>query len=329
MPFQISIFPRMSAAIYGIRISKLAKQPINTTRTATRAAVSLHQNTRPPVEDAATAGHIRWSLTLDWPCTSLLCLQRIKFKKPRLSIREAERISEKTPRAGMLVYFHCMRLALAFDVYGTLADTAGIARALSAHTEDPALFAARWRDKQLEYTFRRALMRRYAPFSECTADALDAVCADLNSDISPAARANILLEYRRLPAFADARPALEALPRDSVAYAFSNGEAAAVREVLGHAGLIDFFAGVVSVEDICLFKPAPEVYAHFLKIAGSEPNATWLISGNPFDIMGARAAGWNAAWVRRGKNVFGEWAEQDLRPTAVISSLGELPDLLA
>ena len=63
-------------------------------------------------------------------------------------------------------------LTLAFDVYGTLVDTAGVARALSAWVDDANAFALRWREKHLEYAFRRGLMRRYRPFDGCARDAL-------------------------------------------------------------------------------------------------------------------------------------------------------------
>ena len=216
---------------------------------------------------------------------------------------------------------------IAFDVFGTLMDTAGIARALSAHTANAAAFAARWRDKQLEYTFRRALMGCYADFAECTHAALDWVCADFNCDIPPAARRVLMQQYHQLPAYADAAPCLSALQQRH--YAFSNGAAAMVREILSAANLLDSFCDIVSVEEVRLFKPAPAVYAHFLQTAATPAADTCLISGNPFDIMGARAAGWQAVWVNRGGAVFDPWHEEAFQPTATIASLEELPPLFA
>ena len=212
----------------------------------------------------------------------------------------------------------------AFDVYGTLVNPAGMAKALSALTDNADSFAARWRDKQLEYTFRRALMRRYIPFSECTRQALDFVCDERRADISPAARQQLLTLYGELPAFADAAVGCEQLQQQQARmFAFSNGGADAVRKVLSHNRLLDFFADVVSVDEVGIFKPAPEVYAHFLRRAGCAAEDAWLVSSNPFDIIGARAGGWNAAWVNRGVITFDPWPEW--RPTVEIASLQELP----
>jgi len=58
-----------------------------------------------------------------------------------------------------------MRITLAFDVYGTLVDPSGMAVHLSADLGVKATeFADYWREKQLEYSFRRGLMRNYADF---------------------------------------------------------------------------------------------------------------------------------------------------------------------
>jgi 2-haloacid dehalogenase len=52
-----------------------------------------------------------------------------------------------------------MSVTLAFDVYGTLIDTHGVVSALQALIGDKAKdFSHSWREKQLEYSFRRGLM---------------------------------------------------------------------------------------------------------------------------------------------------------------------------
>ena len=59
--------------------------------------------------------------------------------------------------------------AIGFDVYGTLVDPLELGphlRALVGGQAGP--FTALWREKQLEYTFRRGLMRRYVSFDVCT-----------------------------------------------------------------------------------------------------------------------------------------------------------------
>ena len=218
-----------------------------------------------------------------------------------------------------------MRPVLAFDVYGTLVDPAAMARSPHLPADNAAAFAARWREKQLEYAFRRALMRRYVSFSECTKAALDYVCAEKQAALSAASRAALLSEYETLPAFSDAAACLQHLSAFRL-FAFSNGEETAVQKVLAHNRLDGFFESIISVGEVRTFKPAPEVYAHFLRRAAAKKENTWLVSANPFDIAGASAAGWKTAWLRRGGATPDPWAE--FAPEAVAKSLAELPEIL-
>ena len=77
-----------------------------------------------------------------------------------------------------------MATTLAFDVHGTLIDTHGVSLALQGMVGTRAAeFSRHWRDKQLEYSFRRGLMQHYASFATCTRDALEYTC-----ESRPAAR---------------------------------------------------------------------------------------------------------------------------------------------
>src|SRR5439155_20743463 len=51
-----------------------------------------------------------------------------------------------------------------FDAYGTLFDVHSVVEAGRAITSDPATLSASWRQKQLEYTWLRALMGAYVDF---------------------------------------------------------------------------------------------------------------------------------------------------------------------
>lgn len=85
-------------------------------------------------------------------------------------------------------------VTIAFDVYGTLIDTQGVVSELRALAGDRAdVFAQTWREKQLEYTFRRGLMRLYETFAVCTRQALDYTCAHYELSFSPEQK-NQLLE---------------------------------------------------------------------------------------------------------------------------------------
>ena len=219
-----------------------------------------------------------------------------------------------------------MATTLAFDVYGTLIDTHGVVECLRPHLGERAqAFSSLWRDKQLEYSFRRGLMQDYETFAVCTRQALAYACQAFKLELAPAQSDALLEVYKTLPAYGDARQGLErAKAAGFRLFAFSNGTAEAVEGLLGHAGLRDLFQGVVSVDEVRSFKPNPGVYAHFLRRAGVPGDEAWLISGNPFDVLGALSAGMRAAWVKRSPEaLFDPWG---VEPTLVVTSLTALVD---
>ena len=101
---------------------------------------------------------------------------------------------------------------LAFDVYGTLIDTDGVVSRLREWIGPQAeAFSQTLRSKQLEYSFRRGLMRRYENFAVCTLQALDYCCAEYDVSFSAEQKDALLQSYRALPAFGDVDESLVAL----------------------------------------------------------------------------------------------------------------------
>jgi len=221
-----------------------------------------------------------------------------------------------------------MSTTIAFDVYGTLIDTQGVVSNLEQVIGDKATgFSHSWREKQLEYSFRRGLMQTYADFSVCTEQALNYTCQCYGISLDQTQRTKLLESYSSLPAFEDVLESLTKL-REAGArlYAFSNGGAKAVDTLLNNAGLREFFDGIVSCDDLKTFKPNPEVYRYFLKESNSLETETWLVSSNSFDVIGAVSAGLRAAWVQRSKGqIFDPWG---IEPTITVDTLCDLDSFL-
>lgn len=218
-----------------------------------------------------------------------------------------------------------MTIVLAFDIYGTLINPHGVVDELTRHVGERAQeFSGIWRDKQLEYTFRRGLMGRYENFVVCTRQALDYTDSLLQTGLDESAKTALMQVYRMLPAYADVPASLQALADDGLRmFAFSNGVADAVSGLLEHARINQYFEGVVSVDTLKTFKPDPEVYRHFIDVAATDAQNCWLVSSNGFDVIGAVSAGMKAAWLQRSEAVvFDPW---DIDATLVVNSLSELP----
>ena len=220
-----------------------------------------------------------------------------------------------------------MNITLAFDVYGTLVDPCGMAKYLT-HDLGPkaAEFANFWREKQLEYSFRRGLMRNYADFSICTGDALNFACRRFNAAISPERRSELLRLYQYLPRFDDVTPALYSLRATFRLFAFSNGKRREIDAVLSNANILDYFEGIITADDARSFKPDPAVYSYARRATGAWSSPFWLVSSNPWDVIGARSAGLASAWVRRSEEtIYDPWG---IEPDITVRSLIDLPAAL-
>lgn len=244
---------------------------------------------------------------------------------------------------------------IAFDLYGTLLSTESIAKELASHfgDEKAQTIAALWRRYQLEYTWRMNSMSNtfstfyflahtddttalYKPFSDITNASLRHALDDSGETLSGSDIEKLMKAYNNLGTFPDVPPGLKSLASDSEidAYVFSNGTDAMVSSSVhqspslsSHASV---FKGLITVEEIGTYKPDPKVYEHLAKKVGKKTTkedmaSMWLVSGNPFDVVGAKAAGMQAAWVdRAGKgwtDRLGELAAGG--PTLVVKGVEE------
>lgn len=134
--------------------------------------------------------------------------------------------------------------------------------------------------------------------------------------------------YRDLSIFYDVKESLIHLQAaDFRLYAFSNASADAVETLLIRAGIRDLFLGIVSVDDLQTFKPNPSVYTYFLRRSEASGRTVWLISSNPFDVIGAISTGMKAVWVRRSQDaIFDPWG---IDPTLTVGSLCDLKEQIA
>ena len=214
--------------------------------------------------------------------------------------------------------------ALGFDVYGTLVDPLAMAEPLRALVgEQAGRFAELWRSKQLEYSFRRGLMRRYVDFDVCTRQALRYTQQALRCELPESDRDRLLEAYLYLPLFPEVAASLTAFKAQGHRLvAFTNGVEASIRALLANAGVLSQLEDVVSVDDLRTFKPDPAVYDYLARRTGHPPAETWLVSSNAWDVIGAKAAGLRAAWVKRQpESVFDPW---EVEPDVVVNGLDEL-----
>jgi 2-haloacid dehalogenase len=152
-------------------------------------------------------------------------------------------------------------------------------------------------------------MDRYVDFDTVTTQALRYVATRLGVELDAQAEQALLTAYLQLPAFPDVVPGLDMLKSSGrTLVALSNGTERSLARLLENARIAGYFESILSVERVRTFKPAPSVYALLRDASGRYPQQSWLVSGNPFDVIGAKAQGFGAAWLRRDPgSVFDPW----------------------
>jgi len=98
-----------------------------------------------------------------------------------------------------------------FDAYGTLFDVHSVVEAGRTITSDPMTLSTMWRQKQLEYTWLRALMGRYEDFWTITEAALRYTVRRLGLVAGDAEIARLMAAYLSLACFPEVARAIERL----------------------------------------------------------------------------------------------------------------------
>lgn len=187
-----------------------------------------------------------------------------------------------------------------FDAYGTLLDVhSAVARLADRMGPEAERISALWRQKQLEYTWTRSLMGRYADFWQVTEEALDYALVVYNQ-CDAALRSRLLEAYRQLDAYPEARDALVGYRQLGLRVAvFSNATRPMLLTALAAAHLDDIVDTVYSVHELGVFKPAARVCAAAAAAVATAPQAMAFHSSNAWDTAGAASCGWRALWINR------------------------------
>jgi len=215
--------------------------------------------------------------------------------------------------------------ALVFDAYGTLFDVHSVVALCDElwpgrGTELSQL----WRTKQLEYTWLRSLMGRYEGFARVTEAGLRYACAALQLPYDDAKRDRLMRAYLNLATFPEVTETLRKLHGIKLAI-LSNGAPAMLRDVVSNSGLAGLIPDVLSVDELKIYKPAPQVYQLAVDRLGVPAKAIGFVSSNCWDAAGAKSFGFRTFWVNRaGAPLDG----LGFAPDHELGSLAELPALV-
>lgn len=208
---------------------------------------------------------------------------------------------------------------IAFDAYGTLFDVYSMSQLAEElfPTKGDAL-SVMWRDRQIEYTRlvtmsdpRETGSQYYLSFWDITRRSLRYVCKRLKLELTATSEARLLDQYAKLTAFQDSLSALKQIKASGIATAIlSNGNREMLSTVVKSNGLDAYLDQVITVEDIHLFKTAPQAYQLLINAFDLKKEEILFVSSNAWDAVGASWFGYDVFWVNRQGLPFEEIGNQ-------------------
>jgi len=223
---------------------------------------------------------------------------------------------------------------IAFDAYGTLFDVYSMGQLAEAlFPGDGQALTLMWRDRQIEYT-RLVTMsdpnpngsKHYLPFWELTIRSLRYVCKRMGLSLTGEYEKQLMDQYAKLSSFEDGLTVLKTIKERDISTAIlSNGSSEMLASVVQSNGLKSYLDKVITIEDVRLFKTAPQAYALLLKAFPVKKEEILFVSSNAWDALAAKWYGFDVFWVNRLGHPFEEIGE---KPNYEGTSLTKVLDVI-
>lgn len=197
---------------------------------------------------------------------------------------------------------------VAFDAYGTLFDVYSVGQlAEELYPGQGQALTLMWRDRQIDYTRLITMSdpspngsQYYLPFWDLTVRSLRYVCKRMGLELSSANEKRLLDQYAKLTGFQDSLTVLKEIYERGIATAIlSNGSRDMLHAVVASNGLTPYLNAVLTVEDIRLFKTAPQAYQLLLQAFPVQKEEILFITSNSWDALAAKWFGLDVFWVNR------------------------------
>lgn len=203
-----------------------------------------------------------------------------------------------------------MPRVIVFDLVGTLLDL----QVMDPHFErffGDAAVRKEWFLQSLQLAMAATLTNAYEDFGVQADTGLEITARRYKVSMLGEEKNLILGTLRKLRPYPEVAQNLQRLRDAGLRLAaLTNSTVATAEAQLTYAGLREHFEQVISVDEVCRFKPAPEVYHLAAKRLGVEPAQVRLVAAHDWDVTGALRAGCAAAFVARPDQVMNPFGPQ-------------------
>jgi 2-haloacid dehalogenase len=157
------------------------------------------------------------------------------------------------------------------------------------------------------YSAALTLAGRYVPFTDIAAAAMKMLADTRGLTIGAADRAELLERFSTMPPHPEVPAALRRLREAGFRlFTLTDNLLEVQTGQLTQGGIVGLFERRFSADAVKHHKPSRQAYALVERELGVAPSELFLIACHTWDTLGAAAAGWGAALIRRvGNDVLG------------------------
>jgi 2-haloacid dehalogenase len=183
-----------------------------------------------------------------------------------------------------------------------------------------------WFANLVMYSVVLTIADSYVPFTDIGSAVLKMLADTHGIGISNHDMRELKDKFSTMPPYPDVRVALSKLRAAGFRlFTLTNNIIEVQARQMQHGGIADLFERLFSADSAKQHKPAPQVYAFVEAELEVKPSQLCLVACHTWDTLGAVAAGWEAALVKRvGNDVLGVGPQ----PQIVGDDLNDVADQL-
>ncbi|HXW85022.1 MAG TPA: haloacid dehalogenase type II [Candidatus Binataceae bacterium] len=214
---------------------------------------------------------------------------------------------------------------IVFDVNETLLDLTTMEPTFERIFRDKNAMRL-WFANLIMYSAALTVAGSYVPFTDI-GSAVMKMLADMRGiKIDEADRKELVDKFSTMPPHREVPAALRKLRNAGFRlFTLTDNLLEVQTRQLEHGGIADLFERRFSADEVKHHKPSREAYAHVEKELGVRPSQLCLVACHTWDTLGAVAAGWKAALIKRpGNDLLGVGPQ----PQLVGADLSDVADQL-
>ncbi len=191
---------------------------------------------------------------------------------------------------------------IVFDVNETLLDLETMAPTFERIFDDKAAMRL-WFANFILYSAALTVAGQYVPFTDIGAAVMKMLADTRGIKIEDTDKKELADKFSTMPPHPEVPAALRKLRNAGFRlFTLTDNLLEVQTRQLEHGGIADLFDRRFSADGVNPHKPSRQAYAYVESELGVEPSRLCLIACHTWDTLGAVAAGWEAALIRRAGN---------------------------